>query len=103
VDNTIARHIVSTPDTCFGKPRIEGHRITVADVATMYLRMGMSLEEIAGKYQLELAAVYAAMAFYFDHREEIGKRIAKDAAFVAALQRKSRSPRRTRLQAVKNG
>lgn len=53
-----------------GKPCIAGTRITVADVATMYLRMGQSLEEIAGKYQLPLAAVYMAMAFYFEHRQE---------------------------------
>ncbi|MCY3019070.1 MAG: DUF433 domain-containing protein [Planctomycetota bacterium] len=101
--NTIARHIVTTPNICFGKPRIAGHRITVADVAIMHLRMGLSLEEIAGKYKLDPAAVYAAMAYYLDHREEIEKRIAKDAAFVAALQRRSRSPRRTRIQTVKNG
>ncbi|MHC5729157.1 MAG: DUF433 domain-containing protein [Nostoc sp.] len=45
------QHIEITPGVRSGKPRIAGTRITVADVAIMYLRMGQSLEEIAGKYQ----------------------------------------------------
>jgi uncharacterized protein (DUF433 family) len=89
--DSIARHIVSTPNICFGQPRIAGHRITVADVATMHLRKDLSLEEIAAKHKLDPAAVYAAMAFYFDHREEIERRIRKDDAFVEAARRKSRS------------
>ena len=74
-------HIEITPGVRSGKPRIAGTRITVADVAIMYLRMGQSLEEIAGKYQLSLASVYAAMAFYYDHREEIDRRTAEAEAF----------------------
>ena len=77
-------HIEITPGVRSGKPRIAGTRITVADVATMYLRMGQSLEEIAGKYQLSLASVYAAMAFYYDHREEIDRRTAEAEAFAKA-------------------
>ena len=78
------KHIEMTPGIRSGKPRITGTRITVADVAIMYLRMGHSLEEIAGKYQLSLASVYAAMAFYYDHREEIDQRIAEAEAFSEA-------------------
>ncbi len=77
-------HIEITPGVRSGKPCIAGTRITVADVAIMYLRMGQSLEEIAGKYQLSLASVYAAMAFYYDHREEIDRRTAEAEAFAKA-------------------
>ena len=77
-------HIKITPGVRSGKPCIAGTRITVADVAIMYLRMGQSLEEIAGKYQLSLASVYAAMAFYYDHREEIDRRTAEAEAFAKA-------------------
>ncbi len=52
VNITLNRHIEITPEVRGGKPRLAGTRITVADVAIMYLRMGQSLEEIAGKYQL---------------------------------------------------
>jgi uncharacterized protein (DUF433 family) len=39
-------HIVSTSDTCGGKPRIRGTRVRVKDVVLWHERMGMSPEEI---------------------------------------------------------
>lgn len=35
----------------------------------------MSADEIAGEYDLELADVYAALAYYFSHRDEIDQSI----------------------------
>lgn len=69
-----------------GKPRIAGTRITVADIASMYLQMGQSLDLIAGKYHLPLASVYAAMAYYYDRRDEIEQSIREDKAFADSLQ-----------------
>ena len=46
-------------------------RITVADMVLMHRRLGRALEEISGTYDLPLAAAYAAMAYYYDHRDEI--------------------------------
>lgn len=62
------RHIEITPKIRNGKPRIAGRRITVADIAIAYLRLGQSLEEIAAEYDLTLAEVYAAIAFYYDNK-----------------------------------
>jgi uncharacterized protein (DUF433 family) len=81
MDNDLHQYIEVNPEIRSGKPCVVGTRITVADVAMMYLRMGQSLEEIAGKYQLSLAAVYTAMAFYFEHRPEIDQRTAESEAF----------------------
>ena len=68
----IREHIVSTPDTCGGKPRIAGSRIQVKHVVVMHERQGMSPAEIVSAYpQLTLAGVYAALAYYHDHREEV--------------------------------
>ncbi len=85
-----------------GKPCIAGTRITVADVAMMYLRMGQSLEEIAGKYQLPLAAVYMAMAFYFEHRQEIDTRTAEAKAFTEAGRAKQPSLLQEKLSAARD-
>jgi uncharacterized protein (DUF433 family) len=64
--------IVSTPGTRGGKPRIDGHRITVADVAIWYERMGMSPDEIVSAYPtINLTDVHAALAYYYEHRERI--------------------------------
>jgi uncharacterized protein (DUF433 family) len=43
-------HIVTTPGVRGGKPRIAGHRITVADVAIWHERMGMSPDKIVSEY-----------------------------------------------------
>ena len=75
-------YIVSTPGTLGGRPRIAGHRIGVIHVATWRLKLGMSPELIAGKWQLSLSAVYAALAYYFDHKAEIDKREAEDNALI---------------------
>jgi uncharacterized protein (DUF433 family) len=74
-------HIVATPGTCGGKPRIAGRRITVANVAIWHEQMGWSVEEIAAEFDLALADVHAALAYYFDNREEIDQRIREDEEF----------------------
>jgi uncharacterized protein (DUF433 family) len=99
---TLNQHIEITPGVRSGKPRIAGTRMTVADIATMYLRMGQSLEEIAGKYQLSLAAVHAAMAFYYDHREEIDQRTADAEAFAEAERLKHPSLLQEKLDAIRD-
>jgi uncharacterized protein (DUF433 family) len=64
--------IVSTPDVRGGKPRIAGHRITVADIAVWHERQGMSPDEIVDSYSsITLSDVYAALAYYFENRERI--------------------------------
>ena len=46
----IGEHIVSTPDTCGGKPRIAGSRIRVKDVVVWHDRQGMTPSEIVSKW-----------------------------------------------------
>ena len=46
----IREHIVSTPDTCGGKPRIAGSRIQVKHLAIMHERQGMSPEDIVSEF-----------------------------------------------------
>lgn len=95
-------YIEITPDVCGGRPRIAGHRITVADIAVMYTKMGYSLEEIAGKYDLTLGAVYAAMAYYFEHRTEIDCRLKEDAEFVEAFKQQHTSKLQAKLKHLRN-
>lgn len=65
-------HIVSTPDTCGGQPRINGTRIRVKDMVLWHERMGMSPEEIVSEWpHLTLGDVYAALAYYDDNRKRI--------------------------------
>lgn len=85
------KHIEATPGTRGGKPRLTGTRITVEDIVLMHLRLGLSLVEIAGKYDLPLAAVHTAMAYYYDHRDEIDRSIEEDEALAEAFRRSNPS------------
>lgn len=91
-------HLDLHPDYRGGRPRIKGTRITVDDVARMYLRRGQSLEEIASEYDLPLAALYAAMAYYYDHQEEIERLMAEEQDFAEEWQRQHPSLLREKQQ-----
>ena len=92
------RHIEITPDIAGGKPRIAGHRITVQDIVVWHERMGMSADEICAAYDLSLADVYAALAYYFDHRADIDQRIEESEAFVEELRKRTPSLLREKLK-----
>src|SRR6266404_3217490 len=78
--------IVSTPGTCGGRPRIDGHRITVADVAIWRERMGMDPDEIVSAYpSITLSDVHAALAYYYENREQMDASIREDEQFVAEM------------------
>ena len=65
----IDRLIVSTPDVCGGRPRIDGSRITVQYIINE-IKAGVTPEEIVeDKPHLTLAAIYAALAHYYDNKE----------------------------------
>lgn len=82
--------VVTTPGTCGGKPRIAGHRITVKHIIVCHQRGGQSPDEIVSDYpSLTLSDVYAALAYYFDHQDEIDRDIEADDAHWAAVERQN--------------
>ena len=94
-------HIEIKSEMRGGKPRIAGTRITVEDIVLMHLRLGQSLTEITSKYDLSLAAVHAAMAYYYDHRTEIDRSIEEDEVFAEAFRRNNPSPLQEKLKNLK--
>lgn len=95
------QHIELTPDTAGGRPRIRGRRITVQDIAIWHERLGKSADEIASEYDLTLADVHAALAYYFDHREEIDARMTEDSAFAKTLRARTPSKRDEKLRSLR--
>ena len=90
--SVITEHIEITPGICGGKPRIAGHRIKVQDIAIWHERMGMSPDEIVSSYpSITLSDVYAALAYYHDHLEEIRLQIKEDEQYAQELQAKTPS------------
>ena len=94
-------HIVADPSVKGGRPRLAGTRISVADVVVMHLRLGQSLEELAGKYDVSLAGLHAAMAYYYDHKDEIEGSIRDDLAFAEAFRRDNPSLLQEKLAALR--
>ncbi len=70
-------HIAVDPDVLRGEPHIAGHRIGVSDVAIRVTYHGKSAEQIARELELSLGEVYAALAYYYDHKDAIDQRIAE--------------------------
>lgn len=85
------KHIEVTPGVVGGKPRIAGRRISVQNIAIWHERMGRSADEISTEYDLTLADVYAALAYYFDHRAQIDESIREGEAFAEALRERTPS------------
>lgn len=72
--------IVRSPEICGNRPRLAGTRITVGRIATLW-KQGLSAEDIQNEYpHLELAKIYAALAYYHANRGEIEQLLAQDQA-----------------------
>ena len=61
---------------CGGRTCIAEHRIRVLDIVIWHEHQGLSPDEIVSQTpSISLADVHAALAYYFDHREEIQEEI----------------------------
>jgi uncharacterized protein (DUF433 family) len=94
---TLDEHIEITPNIMGGKPRIAGHRISVQDVVVWHNELGYAVDQIANDYGLSLADVYAALAYYYDHRAEIDKSIEEGEKLVEEMKKKIPSKLKKKL------
>jgi len=97
------RHIEVDPNIRGGKPCIAGTRIAVSDVVLMHLRLGQSLEQIAGHYGVSLAALHAAMTYYYDRQAEIDRAMQEEDAAFQALREATPSLLQAKLRALEGG
>ncbi len=66
-------YITSDAEILNGVPIIRGTRIPVRGIAGYY-QLGMSVDEIMMSLpRLEASQVHSALAYYFDHQDEIDK------------------------------
>lgn len=63
--------IVSDPAIRSGDPRIDGTRITVLDVKRRVIEHDEDPFAVATEYDIEIAGVFAALAYYYDHLDEM--------------------------------
>ncbi|MDZ4767004.1 MAG: DUF433 domain-containing protein [Chloroflexota bacterium] len=65
------QHIVSDPNVRSGRPCIVGRGLRVTDVVMAHLFHDQNADEIAVGFGVPLASVYAALAYYYDHKLEL--------------------------------
>jgi uncharacterized protein (DUF433 family) len=83
--------IVSTPETCGGRPRIAGTRISIAQIA-VWSKQRLSVEEILEEIPyLNLAQVYAALSYYHANRNEVEADLAAELAEYQQLEAEHRA------------
>ena len=69
-------HITSDPTVCGGSPCIAGTRFSVRVVVSYVLRLGLTPEELQADFpHLSLAAIYDALSYYYDNREDVDAEI----------------------------
>lgn len=94
----LIEHIAIDPSICGGKPCIAGSRVRVQDIYVLHELQGLSVDEIVDGYPgLTPAQVYAALSYYWDHKDEIDRQMQtsqdmieqlKQQQGISALQRK---------------
>src|SRR5437763_1393514 len=81
------------------KARIAGNRIRVLDVVNWYEKLGMSPDVIVHDYPtITLADVHAALAYYWDHHDEIERAIAEEHDLVEEFRKSYAGPLQERLK-----
>ncbi|HLA44328.1 MAG TPA: DUF433 domain-containing protein [Aggregatilineales bacterium] len=63
--------IISDEKIRSGRPVISGTTICVADIAVVKVFHRKDADEIAAWFEIPLSKVYAALAYYYDHKDEI--------------------------------
>ena len=63
--------IASDPTVRQGQPCIAGTGLRVADLVMAHLFHRRTPDELAADYELSLAQVYAALAYYYAHKSEL--------------------------------
>lgn len=64
--------IVVSEGVMGGQPRLDGRRISVLQIVEWVHEEGMDPETVAVEFDLDLADIYRALAYYYDHVEEMG-------------------------------
>ncbi len=89
--------IVSNPKVRGGRPCISGTGFRVSDVVIAERFHHMTADGIAAGYDVPLAGVHAAFAYYYEHRQEIDEDIRKQITKGRDAQEKNLGNDRTSL------
>jgi uncharacterized protein (DUF433 family) len=86
--------IISDPQVRGGQPIIDGTTLRVSDLVASHIYRGLSPQELAANFALDLGKVYAALAYYYQHKAEIDQQMRADAALAERLLAEFEAPKR---------
>lgn len=84
---SISTRIIQSPDIMGGQAHIEGRRIRVKDIVNWFELLGWSADEIADSFQLTLADVYSALAYYHTNQPELTAVWEKEQILISKLKK----------------
>ncbi|MBI2479449.1 MAG: DUF433 domain-containing protein [Planctomycetia bacterium] len=101
MSQTKTERIVDKPEVCGGRACIAGTRIRAQDIYVRHELQGVSADEIVSRFpRITMADVYAAPAYFWDHRDEILRQMREETAFVEQMKQKHPSPLQQELAAT---
>lgn len=84
--------IVTTEGVLGGKPRLDGRRVSVLQVAELVADCGDDPVDVADQLDLSLAEVHEALAYYYDNVDEMKTYRRRREELVETLEAESRAP-----------
>lgn len=73
-------NIVQDGDIRSGDPRVENTRITIFDIKRRVIDHDEDPHIVAGEYDLSMADLFHALAYYYEHRDDLEAREREAAA-----------------------
>ena len=86
-EHYVFSHITKIPGVCGGRPAIDGTRVRVVNIVYLH-KDGYTPERMREVYpSLDLAQIHSALAYYYDHPEEIQAYMDEDEAWPEEYER----------------
>jgi len=84
--------IVTTEGVLGGKPRLDGRRVSVLQVAELVVDYGDDPADVADQFDLSLAEVHEALAYYYNNVDEMETYRQRREELTDTLEEESRAP-----------
>ena len=75
-----------------GEPHVAGRRVSVRQVHALVEERGVDPETVAARYDLDIADVYHALAYYHDHPREMRDVVAEREATMESVRESIERP-----------
>ena len=80
--------VVSDPEIRGGQPLIAGTTLRVSDLASYHTLAGLTPDQLSVQFDIDLARVHAALAYYYQNKPAIDAEIRSNADQVEILRQR---------------